>query len=87
MNSAQIDQLREVAQTAITNFSRNDVISAVKAGAWTRRDYQALLLTIFPQVYQGTMSFALATGNCATRYTALREIPTKHSSLQSRAKG
>lgn len=79
MNSEQIAALREVAKTSIENFSRNDVIKAIKEGVWTKAHYQSLLLTIFPQVYQGTMSFALAAGNCSTKYSELREFLVNHT--------
>jgi hypothetical protein len=79
MQKAQIDSLRAVAGQAIANFSENNVIRAIREGVWSRSHYESLLLTIFPQVYQGTMSFALAAGNCATKYTELREFLVKHT--------
>ncbi|MEL7488192.1 MAG: iron-containing redox enzyme family protein [Pseudomonadota bacterium] len=79
MKKQQIDTLRAISFEAIRNFSENRVIEAIKDGAWKKSNYEALLLAIHPQVYQGTMSFALAAGNCATRHTALREFLVRHA--------
>ena len=79
VDSEQLLALRAASAKAIDAFSGNRVIAAIKAGTWTRSNYETLLLTIFPQVYQGTMSFALAAGNCATRYTKLREFLVSHA--------
>jgi len=79
MQAEQVRSLRATADRAIEDFADNKVIKAIKAGEWTRADYQSLLLTIFPQVHQGTMSFALAAGNCATRHSAVREFLVHHA--------
>jgi len=77
--SSHVDELKQIATHAIDEFSRNAVICAIKAKQWTRDDYERLLLTIFPQVHQGTMSFALAAGNCANKWSGLREFLVHHA--------
>ena len=77
--SGHVEELKSIADQSITSFSENAVIAAIKAHKWTKKDYERLLLTIFPQVYQGTMSFALAAGNCSNKWASVREFLVRHA--------
>lgn len=73
------EKIRKSANRVIEDFSKNRVFSALDAGKWTVLDYQHLLLTLFYQVYQGSMSFAAAASNCPPRLTELREYLVAHA--------
>ncbi|MDC6134750.1 hypothetical protein PPH41_45320 [Burkholderia gladioli] len=57
MVSVDYKAVRQAANQAIEEFAGNRVFSALDAGKWSVTDYQHLLLTLFYQIYQGSMSF------------------------------
>jgi hypothetical protein len=77
--SVDYKAVRSAATRAIDEFAHNRVFSALDAGTWTVRQYRQLLLTLFYQVYQGSMSFAAAASNCPPRLTELREYMVAHA--------
>ncbi|KKJ04089.1 hypothetical protein XF14_24310 [Burkholderia gladioli] len=79
MVSVDYKAVRQAANRAIEEFAGNRVFSALDAGKWSVTDYQHLLLTLFYQIYQGSMSFAAAAANCPTRLTELREYLVAHA--------
>ncbi|MCE2030345.1 iron-containing redox enzyme family protein [Sessilibacter corallicola] len=74
-----IDDVKIAVDKSIDEFTKNKVFSALEAGTWGVKDYQSLLLTLFYQVYQGTMSFAAAASNCPSRFVLLREYLVHHA--------
>ena len=74
-----LDELKTVSRQSIADFRANKVFGALECGHWTVENYHDLLLTLFYQVYQGTMSFAGAASNCPPRLAALREYLVHHA--------
>jgi hypothetical protein len=74
-----LDIMKSAAAAAIQSFAENRLLARVRAGEVRRPDYINLLLSIYHQVYQGTMSFALAASGCPPRWTRLREYLIAHT--------
>lgn len=76
---SDFESMRDASREAIEAFGGNAVLRAIHDGTWTLSDYQSLLLTLHFQVFQGTMSFALAAGNCSSRFHFVREFLVHHA--------
>jgi len=59
------DAFCQAVDAAVTSFAANSLCRRVDDGSFTKSDYHALLTMIFPQVYEGPQTFALAGVTCS----------------------
>lgn len=72
-----------VVSEAISAFSRARVVRRLAEGTATMSDYHTVLLTIFPQTYDGPYNLALAASRCSWRHAAAKEYLVVHAAEES----
>jgi hypothetical protein len=75
----QLQQLKQIVETAIERFPDNQVCRKVDAGDFELTDYQQVLRMIFHQVREGPFTFALAGVNCSGHLGSVKEYLLQHA--------
>ena len=79
-NHATLKELENTIENAVSSFEKNNLlIDKINSRKLEMKDYHALLLSLFQQVWRSSNSFALAAASIDMRHQVAREYLLHHA--------